>query len=32
MVEDKIDEAVRYVNFETSFGGLKIVKGVDCLL
>jgi len=32
MVESKDDEAVMYVNSETGFGSLRIVKGVDCLI
>jgi len=32
MVEGKDDEAVRYVNSETGFGSLRIVKSVECLI
>jgi hypothetical protein len=30
MVEGKNDKAVTYVNPETGFGCLRIVKGVNC--
>jgi hypothetical protein len=29
MVDDKNDKAAMYVNSETGFGSLRIVKGVD---
>ena len=32
MVEGKNDKAVMYVNSETGFGSLRIVKGVDRLI
>jgi len=32
MVEGKDDKAVMYVNSETGFGSLRIVKGVDRLI
>jgi len=32
MVEAKDEEALRYVNSEMGFGGLRIVKGVDRLI
>jgi len=32
MVEGKDDKAVTYVNTETGFGSLRIVKGVDRLI
>jgi hypothetical protein len=32
MVEGKDDKAVTYVNSETRFGSLRIVKGVDRLI
>jgi len=32
MVEAKEDKTVTYVNSETGFGSLRIVKGVDCLI
>jgi len=32
MVEGKDDKAVTYVNSETGFGSLRIVKGMDSLI
>jgi len=32
MLEGKDDDAVMYVNSETGFSNLRIVKGVDCLI
>jgi len=32
MVEGKDDQAVAYVNSETGFGSLRIVKGLDRLI